>query len=64
MANFLKGKSVLEPMAGVGRNVPVLQTVKPRDITMFDINKKAVEIANSAKFWKRGNMALDEAADN
>ena len=64
MANFLKGKSVLEPMAAVGRNVPVLQTVKPRSITLFDINQKAVEIANSAKFWKPGNMALVEAADD
>ena len=38
LANFLKGKSIFEPMAGFGRNVEVEITVEPKKITLVDIN--------------------------
>ena len=45
LAQMLKDKSVLEVMAGYGRNVPVLKTMNPKSITLVDFNEMAINKA-------------------
>ena len=46
LADCLKGQSVLEPMSGWGRNIPVIQKAETSSITIVDINPKAIKMAN------------------